>query len=82
MTEAIERLLDYIFDDLRKHRVFAITDVQNARAIALLERVGLRREGTFIDSVWFKRHWASEHLYALLHHEWLPDSEEEPPPAV
>jgi len=81
MTEAIELLLDYVFEDLRKHRVFALTDVKNERAIALLERLHFRREGTFVESVWFKRRWASEHLYAVLHHEWFPEGEEEPPPA-
>ncbi len=80
MTEAIEALLDYVFGPLRKHRVFALTDVKNERAIALLERVGFRREGTFIESQWFKRRWASEHLYAMLHGEWTKDGEEEPPP--
>lgn len=76
-TEAVETLLDYLFRDLRKHRAFAITDVSNARAIELLERVGFRREGTFVDAVRFKRRWASEHLYAMLRREWLPDEEPE-----
>lgn len=81
MTEAVEAVLDYVFGTLRKHRVYALTDVKNERAIALLERVGFRREGTFIESAWFKRRWASEHLYAMLHTEWMPeDAEEEPPP--
>ena len=70
-TEAITRLLDYIFTDLRKHRVTAAADARNTPSVRLMERVGMRREGHFIQSIWFKGSWADEYLYALLDHEWL-----------
>lgn len=70
-TEAVTRLLDYAFTDLRLHRVYAITDCANAAAAALLARLGLRREGHFLQHVWFKGSWGDEYLYALLRDEWL-----------
>jgi RimJ/RimL family protein N-acetyltransferase len=69
--EAVSRLLDYAFRDLRLHRVVAITDRENEPSIALLERLGMRREGCFVQNVWFKERWASEYLYAVLEDEWL-----------
>ena len=44
-TEALEALLDYAFGTFGLHRVVAVTDALNAPAAALLERVGMRREG-------------------------------------
>jgi RimJ/RimL family protein N-acetyltransferase len=49
----------------------AIADCRNAPSWALLERVGMRREGHFIENVWFKGGWADEYLYAVLKDEWL-----------
>ena len=70
-SEAISRLLDYAFGDLGLHRVVAITDIVNEPSIALLERLGMRREGHFVRNAWFKGRWTSEYLYAVLEDEWL-----------
>ena len=56
-TEAINCLLDYVFGKLGKHRVIAVTDTRNLPATRLLERVGMRREGHFIENIWFKGVW-------------------------
>jgi RimJ/RimL family protein N-acetyltransferase len=69
-TEAVSRLLDYLFGDLGLHRVVAITDAENLAAARLLARLGLRREGAFVENVWFKGAWGSEFSYALLRREW------------
>jgi RimJ/RimL family protein N-acetyltransferase len=70
-SEAVSRLLDYAFDVLGLHRVVAIADCRNASSVALLERLGMRREGHFIENSWFKGGWADEYLYAILKDEWL-----------
>jgi len=70
-TEAVHCLLDYVFNSLNKHRVIAITDCQNAKSIALLERMGMRREGHFLQNIWFKGAWGDEYQYAILRSEWL-----------
>jgi RimJ/RimL family protein N-acetyltransferase len=70
-SEAVSRLLDYAFGDLELHRVVAITDQENEPSFALLERLGMRREGCFVQNAWFKGRWASEYLYAVLEDEWL-----------
>jgi RimJ/RimL family protein N-acetyltransferase len=70
-SEAAARVLDYVFKELGLHRVKAITDCENERSVALLERLGMRREGHFIQNVWFKGKWGDEYLYAVLREEWL-----------
>jgi aminoglycoside 6'-N-acetyltransferase len=69
-TEAVIRLLAYLFDDLKLHRVRAFCDAENLASARLLERVGLRREGHLIENLWFKGRWASEYSYAILNWEW------------
>ncbi len=69
--EAATRVLDYVFKELSLHRVVAITDCENARSVALLGRLGMRREGHFIQNIWFKGSWGDEYLYAILRDEWL-----------
>lgn len=69
--EAAECVLDYAFTVLGLHRVVAVTDCENERSVALLHRLGMRREGHFIQNIWFKGQWGSEYLYAMLRDEWL-----------
>jgi len=70
-SEAVSLLLDYAFDTLGLHRIVAIADCRNAPSVALLERLDLRREGHFLENIWFKGRWADEYLYAVLKDEWL-----------
>jgi RimJ/RimL family protein N-acetyltransferase len=69
-TEAVMGLLRYIFEDLGLHRVRANCDPDNLASIRLLERVGMRHEGCFIQSLWLKGNWVSEDWYAILESEW------------
>ena len=68
--EAAGGVLDYAFGRLGLHRVVAVTDCENVRSAALLERLGMRREAHFVENVWFKGAWGSEYLYAMLRREW------------
>jgi RimJ/RimL family protein N-acetyltransferase len=70
-SEAVSCLLDYAFASLELHRVFAIADCRNEPSWTLLERLGLRQEGHFLENVWFKGEWSDEYLYAVLQDEWL-----------
>jgi RimJ/RimL family protein N-acetyltransferase len=68
--EATRRLLDYLFGELDLHRVIAITDVENVPSFGVLDRLGFRREGHFVENLMFKGNWASEYHYAMLKREW------------
>jgi RimJ/RimL family protein N-acetyltransferase len=69
-AEAVRALLGYVFDTLRMHRVIGVTDAKNTAAAAVLERMGMRREGHFIENIFFKGAWGDEFQYALLDREW------------
>jgi RimJ/RimL family protein N-acetyltransferase len=69
-VEGVTELVRYLFDDLHMHRVIANCDPENHSAYHLLERVGFRREGSFVESLWYKGYWASEYWYAMLEREW------------
>lgn len=69
-AEALSRVLEYLFDSLAKHRVFAITDADNRAAANLFLRLGFRQEAHFIEHVWFKGAYGSEYVFALLRREW------------
>ena len=68
-TETLSGLLSYIFGELDRHRVIATTDVNNSASYRLLEKLGLRREGHFIQNTFFKGAWGDEYQYALLSSE-------------
>lgn len=69
-SEAVSCVLKYAFVTLGMHRVIAITACENVASVALLERLGLRREGHFRQSVWLKGKWEDEYLFAMLQEEW------------
>jgi RimJ/RimL family protein N-acetyltransferase len=69
-TEAVRRLLHYLLIERGKHRVRATCDDRNTRSVAVLERVGMRREGHLLESTWSKGEWTSDLLYAVLRREW------------
>jgi RimJ/RimL family protein N-acetyltransferase len=72
-SEAVWKMLDYLFKVLDLHRVVADCDIDNAASIRLLERLGFRREAHYIESYWLssKETWGSEYLYAMLQREWI-----------
>lgn len=69
-TEAMKRLLDYLFGEMNLHRVRAICHVDNLASAKLLQRLGMRREAHFVENIWFKGEWISEYWYGILQREW------------
>lgn len=67
---ALKLLLEYLFDTLGKHRVYAIADVRNEVSSRLFLAANFRREGSFIENCFLKGEWCSEYLYAMLNQEW------------
>ncbi len=72
--EALSGILDFLFTDQGIHRVVETVDVENTASIRLLESLGFRREGHFVENIFFKGKWGSEYQYALLKREWARKS--------
>lgn len=70
MSEAIGLLLDHGFDDLRLHRVEANVRPENARSIALVTRLGFRREGMSPRYLHIGGAWRDHERWAILAPEW------------
>lgn len=70
-TEAVIGVINYLFGNLEKHRITASVDPRNTRSIALLERVGMRKEAHFRKSYWFDNEWTDDVVYAILKEEWV-----------
>lgn len=69
-TEAARALLDFAFGERRLHRVTANGDPRNAASTRVMERLGMRREGSMRKSRYAKGEWHDEYLYAILREEW------------
>jgi RimJ/RimL family protein N-acetyltransferase len=68
--ESAQALLSYLFDTLGKHRVYASVDPRNSASIAVLRRMGMRREAFFVASIQEGEGWADDAVYALLAEEY------------
>lgn len=69
-SEAVVAVLGYSFDTLGLHRVKAIIDRRNDRALRLAKRVGMREEALFLQHAWFKGSWCDEYQFAMLASDW------------
>lgn len=69
-SEAVSRLLAFLFEEIRLHRVSAECDVENIHSWRLLEKLGFRREAHLIENIFFKGAYGSEYHYAMLFREW------------
>ncbi|HLO86817.1 MAG TPA: GNAT family protein [Nostocaceae cyanobacterium] len=71
-TEAVKSLLEHLFVNYHLHRIRANCDPENIASVKLLERAGMRLEGHFIKSLWFKGQWVDELWFAILREEFFP----------
>jgi len=68
--EAARAVIDFAFVRSHSNRVIATTDCRNAPSVALMERLGMKREGHFLHNAWFKGEWCDEYQYAVVREEW------------
>lgn len=69
-SEAAKAVIDYLFSKLKKHRITASIDPENMASVALLEKLGFRKEAHFKESLYLNKHWVDDVIYALLAKEW------------
>ncbi len=70
MSEAINTLLRYAFDELGLHRIEADVDPRNDASIRLLKKLGFQREG-YLRERWLVGQEINDSvLFGLLRNEW------------
>jgi [ribosomal protein S5]-alanine N-acetyltransferase len=65
-TEALKRLIDFGFYDLKLHRIEAGCAVENTFSIRVLEKVGMTLEGRKRKVLPLKTGWSDNFMYAIL----------------
>ena len=69
--------MHYAFTEMNVRRIFAEADIQNVRSCRVLEKLGMRREGTFLQSASFQSSpdgmpiYSDYCSYAILRSEYL-----------
>lgn len=69
-TEALKEVIHYLFADLNKNRIIASVDPNHKKSIRLLEKMGMRKEAHFIQSIIIEDVWRDDCIYAILQEEW------------
>ena len=69
-TEALKSAMDFLFNELNKHRIIGSIDPQNIKSIGLVERLGFRKEAHFKESILINGEWVDDLVYAILKNEW------------
>ena len=65
-TEALNKILDFGFDQLKLHRIEAGCAIDNIGSIRVLEKVGMIREGRKRKVLPLKTGWSDNFHYAIL----------------
>lgn len=72
-------MLELGFDELHLHRIVARCNSENHRSYQLMERIGMRQEGLYLDArPAFKgssKTYSDEAFYAILQEEWMTQKE-------
>jgi RimJ/RimL family protein N-acetyltransferase len=69
-TEAARALMDYGFNSLSLHRIYADTSCDNLASWRVMERLGMRREALLKGAVYKDGKWLDKYIYGILADEW------------
>jgi RimJ/RimL family protein N-acetyltransferase len=69
-TEGAAMIVELAFSGLGAHRVSGRLDARNDPSARVLEKLGMRREGLFVENEYVKGEWTDELVYAILAPEW------------
>ena len=65
-TEAMCAIINFLFNELNKHRITASIDPRNTASIKLVERLGFRLEAHFRESLLLNGVWVDDLVYGIL----------------
>ncbi len=66
MSEAAHGIIEYMFIELKLHKIEAYVDYKNKRSIKVLKRLGMKKEAQFKKEVFVNNRWEDVVYYALV----------------
>ena len=70
ITRCCAAMLDYLFDELRLHRVEVRCGAGNTRSCAIPERLGFTREGLLRQAEWVNDRWVDLLVWGMIEEQW------------
>jgi ribosomal-protein-serine acetyltransferase len=70
ITRGCIAMLDYLFEEMRLHRVEIRCGTGNARSCAIPERLGFAREGLLHEGEWVNDRWVDLVVWGMLEEQW------------
>jgi len=70
-TESLKRVIEYLFNELDKHRIITSIDPENISSIELVKRIGFRKEAHFVESLYINGKWVDDVIFALLKKDYF-----------
>ncbi|MFF3022480.1 GNAT family N-acetyltransferase [Gottfriedia sp. NPDC057948] len=67
--EALQGILDYLFNELNKEKINAIADEKNSSSIKLLRKLGFQQI-KIIENSYFKGQYVNEIMFGLSKNDW------------
>ena len=69
-TEALTRVLQFGFEELKLHRIEARFIEENKRSLRVMEKVGMTFEGVFREGMLVKGKYVNVGICSILRSEW------------
>jgi ribosomal-protein-serine acetyltransferase len=70
VTRSVTAMLDYLFDEMRLHRVVIQCGVDNHRSCGIPERLGFTKEGVLRQAERVSDRWVDLATWSILEDEW------------
>jgi len=73
-SEAAAALLEFGFEELGLHRIYATCRPGNIGSARVMQKIGMAYEGHLREHMWHKGRWNDSYLYAILEQEYKSQS--------
>jgi [ribosomal protein S5]-alanine N-acetyltransferase len=70
-TETASALVEFGFNKLKLHRIFATCDPKNVASVRVLEKVGMQKEGLLRENYLVRGKWRDSLLFAIIENDCL-----------
>lgn len=73
-SEAAKAILDFGFNKLNLHRIFATCHPDNIGSARVMEKIGMKKEGRLREHRFQKGNWRDSFIYSILDYEYNMNS--------